>query len=131
METDKKEGMNILFMEMLNNIAERYAKKFDYELVEDKVLNPENEWHPLNNMFNKPLRSVKYKGTERGSYVNTRQRFGSLRIDISSPNQEWFVGLEYKDEKISECQIFKEKGFDMMPIIKAEIENEWITNLNH
>lgn len=113
------------FMEMLNTIAERWAKKFDYELVEDKIDNPETEYHPLNRTHNKPLRTVKYRGNERGSYVDTRQRFGSPRIGISAPNQEWFVGLEFKNEKVSECQIFYEKGFEMMPLIRKEIENEW------
>jgi hypothetical protein len=120
-----KADVSSRFMEMLNTIAERWAKKFGYELEEDKILDPETEFHPLNRVNNKPLRSVKYKGAERGSYVDTRQRFGSPRIGISAPNQEWFVGLEFKNEKVSECQIFYEKGFDMMPIIRAEIENEW------
>ena len=122
-----KADVSSRFMEMLNTIAERWAKKFGYELEEDKILDPETEFHPLNRINNKPLRSVKYKGAERGSYVNTRQRFGSPRIGISAPNQEWFVGLEFKNEKVSECQIFYEKGFDMMPIIRAEIENEWMS----
>lgn len=113
------------FMEMLNTVAERWAKKFGYELVEDKVDNPDTEYHPLNRINNKPLRTVKYKGDESGSYVDTRQRFGSPRIGISAPNQEWFVGLEFKNEKVSECQIFYQKGFDMMPLIREEIENEW------
>jgi hypothetical protein len=120
-----KADVSSRFMEMLNTIAERWAKKFGYELEEDKILDTETEFHPLNRINNKPLRSVKYKGAERGSYVDTRQRFGSPRIGISAPNQEWFVGLEFKNEKVSECQIFYEKGFDMMPIIRAEIENEW------
>lgn len=120
-----KADVSIRFMDMLNTIAERWAKKFGYELEEDNILDPETEFHPLNRINNKPLRSVKYKRAERGSYVDTRQRFGNPRIGISAPNQEWFVGLEFNNEKVSECQIFYEKGFDMMPIIRAEIENEW------
>ncbi len=96
-----------------------------YLLEKDKVFDPKTEDHLLNKIHNQPLRSVKYSGTNRGSYVDTRQRFGNPVIGISAPNQEWFVVLEFKNYEVSQCQILYKKGFDMMPIIREEIENEW------
>lgn len=115
-----------VFMSVLNEIAPKWAKKFGYKLEEDKEYDPDSDFHPLSRALNISQRQLKFKGVESGSYINTRQRFGNPRLDISSPGQEWFVGLEYKtDGTFSECQIFHPKGVEMMPIIKKEVDDMW------
>lgn len=119
-----------LFMSVLNEIAARYAKDFKYTLESEKEFDKNEVNHPLNICNNDPIVQVRYKGEGNGSYIKTRQRFGSPRIDISSPNQKWFVGLEFEEDgSFSECQIFNPIGIKMMPMIKAEIDGLWALKL--
>ncbi|MEC7753844.1 MAG: hypothetical protein VYB44_07425 [Bacteroidota bacterium] len=122
---EKELDIEVQFMSMLNEIAQRWAEKFGYQNKEDIEYNPSSDFHPISQVTNQPMKHVNYKGETRGSYINTRQRFGNPTIDISAPSQEWFVGLEFNKGKIKQCQIFYEKGFEMMPIIKQEIEDQW------
>ncbi len=126
----ERQDLRSILIPLLNQVAKEWADKFGYHPVSeiDKI----SESHPLNIHLNdKSLACDRHRqiGIEKKSdagYIEVRQRFGSPRIGIYAPNREWFVALEYrKDGEIAESQIFKEKGFDMVNVIREEIQKKW------
>lgn len=120
---------NYQVAEALCAIAKEWAKKLGYSLIREGIANPKKEaHHPLNRALNKKVPELRYNQkenitTDHPASIEVRQRFGTPRLDIYGINREWFVGIEVRDGQCNEAQVFYPKGFDMLPVIKKQIEN--------
>ena len=138
METTKQLD-GYLFNELLCVIATEYAERFAYSLKVDRLWDRELENHPVAAVRNTPLRQMKFEGVADPSegvhppFIQTRQRFGNLRLDIYYPKEEnrgllAFVGVEFKPNgEFVEAQVFHTPGVNLLSEILLEIQERWVT----
>lgn len=95
-------------------VANRYTKKWNY--VRETI--------KLGDSSGRLARSFISRSKEGDSRIEVRDRFGSPRLDIHSPNKTYFISLEYREGVYSESQVWKDEGTIMYPKIKEEVRKE-------
>ena len=136
METTKQPA-GYLFNELLCVIATEYAERFAYSLKVDRLWDRELENHPVAVVRNEPLRQMRFEGVADPSdgvfppFIQTRQRFGNLMLDIYYPKEEnrgvlAFVAVEFRPNgEFVEAQVFHTPGVNLLSELLMEIQGRW------
>lgn len=100
--------MKKLLVSALVNIAKEYSEEYNYDIIDHR-------------------HGEHFRAVEMGEYgIVVRDRFDNTRLDIYSPEREWFCSVEYcqSNAKYSESQIFREKGLEAMLELKKRVDKE-------